>query len=310
MSVAMSALAALVFGTGTARAEVAPRVGLVVATRVNLTEAEADLVSSRLADTLSEQLTVDVIAGSEARRRLPPSGIPDDCVAEPACLRDVSTRLGSDELLFLFLARIGPRLQVDATWVDPGAGAVASRTALVVEASQVTGESAETAARAFERAPRLLLPHGAPRTARSAPAAAGVSAAPAGRTAMAAPDMPDPLIVSQERRDTGRRFTVPVMVAGGLSAAALATGVGFAVAARRDYNELEEDGCARRNCPGANGRVERMERRALIADGLFVGAGVAAVTGIILFFTSGDSEPRLSASAGDGSAIVSFGGTF
>ena len=88
LGVALVALAI----AGDARADTS-RVGLVVATRVNLSEAEADTLATRLADAMRKQLEVDVVAGADARRRLPPTGIADDCVARQDCMRDVASRL-------------------------------------------------------------------------------------------------------------------------------------------------------------------------------------------------------------------------
>jgi hypothetical protein len=94
---------------------------------------------------------------------------------------------------------------------------------------------------------------------------------------------------------------------------ALGAGIGFATAARADYNELEQDGCARATCAAARRRVDQMERRALTADILFGTAAAAAITGAILYLTSGgESESRWSAGAmpGRGGALLSFGVIF
>ncbi len=110
-----------------------------------------------------------------------------------------------------------------------------------------------------------------------------------------------------------RRLTGPTLAAGAVAVAALGAGIGFATAARADYNELEEDGCARATCAAARRRVDQMERRALTADILFGTAAVAAVTGAILYLTSGgESESRWSAGAtpSRGGALLSFGVIF
>jgi len=299
---------------GEARADaargMAARVGLVVATRVNLSEAEADSLAFRLGEALREELEVDVIAGAEVRRRLPPAGIADDCVARPACVRDVATRLDGDELLFLFVARIGPRVQIDVTWVEPRRGAVTSRPAIVIDERSGGDRSID---RAFAAAPRALLPNAARRTARAALVGGpiGASAAPTAvsPSARSSADMPVP-DAGDDLRRRGRRITAPVVVAGVVAAAALATGVGFAVAARQDYQSLEDDDCDRAVCSDEDARIDRMERKALVADILFAGAGAAALTGLVLYFTSADSEPRIRVAAGDRAGFVSFTGSF
>ncbi len=272
---------------GDARADTS-RVGLVVATRVNLTEAEADALATKLADAMNEQLEVNVVAGADARRRLPPGGIADDCVARQDCMRDVASRLDLDEILFLFMVRIGPRLQIDVTWSDPDIGQTASRSVLVLPAAG--GVEAD---RAVASAPRRFLPHASPRTLTAEPTT-------------------EQLVVSPPVRRTGRRVTAPAVVSGVVAVAALGTGIGFALAARNDYDELEQDGCHRMACPGVNGRIDRMERRALTADLLFAGAGVAVATGAIIYLTSGGSEERMEIGAAptEGGALFSFGGSF
>jgi len=286
--VALGAALCAIGASSSASADV-PRIAIVVATRVNVTEVQADALASRLAEALRAQLEIDVIAGAQVRRRLPPAGVADDCVARQDCLRDVATRLDGDELLFLFLARIGPRVQIDVTWADPDIGSVASRAALVVDENAATGNSDATSV--FAGASSRLLPHASPRQRRSEPRA--------------------PLIVSSRtEEERGRRITAPAVVAGAAAAVALATGVGFAVAAREDYKSLEEDDCHRENCPGANGRIDQMERRALVADILFATAGVAAATGLIFYLSSGEDEPNIQVGAGAEGAVVSFGGTF
>jgi hypothetical protein len=280
------AAAALALGSGSAAADT-PRVGVVVATTVNVSELDADRLAGRLGDALSAKLEVDVIAGADARRRLPPEGVAVDCVARVACVRDVASRLDGDELLFLFVVRIGPRLQIDVTWSDPDIDQVASRNALVLPA--VGGEEAD---KVLTAAPSRLLPHVSPRQ----PAASA----------------PPELVVTEPPVRSGRRITVPAVVTGVVAAGALATGIGFAVAARQDYNELEEDGCHRRACPGIDSRVEKMERRALTADILLATAGAAAATSVLLYLFSGDSDSRVEVGAApsSGGAAVSVGGVF
>lgn len=292
-----------------------PRVGLVIATRVNLTDGEADSLASRLGDALRQQLDVDVIAGVEARRRLPPGGIREDCVARPECVRDVAARLDGDEILFLFLARIGPRVQIDATWTDPSRGVTASRNALVLE------ENAETQDQVLAAAPRQLLPNAKVRVAEAKAVEAGREGGEAGHEASpaaptfsrmddAATEMPAPEVDLMERRE-GRRVTIPVVIAGAVTVAALGTGVGFAIAARQDYDSLEKDGCARAACPGVESRIDKMERRALVADVFFAGAGVAAATTLILYLASSDSSHVRVGAVGSGrGAVVSYGGSF
>jgi hypothetical protein len=271
-----------------ARAEL-PRVGLVVATRVNMTESDADLLATTMAEALRSRLQVDVIAGAEARRRLPPEGVPQDCIARVECVRDVATRLDGDELLFLFVVKIGPRLQIDSTWADPVKGSVVSRAALVVN------DTPQDKARLLARAAPRLLPGAQPRVQSSFEAdAVGAS----------------PSLEVDRRVQRGRHFTVPTIVAGAVGVAALGAGAGFGIAARLDYDALEDDGCAQRECPGEQSRIDKLERRALTADILLAAGTAALVTSAILYITSGESEPLVRIEGGPGTGIVSFGGRF
>jgi hypothetical protein len=196
----------------------------------------------------------------------------------------VARRLGGDELLLLDIARAGRRVTIHIIWCDPDIGLMADREPLSLPA--LAGPEAD---RALAAAPSRLLPHASPRV--DATGALAMSRLP----------------------PAGRRPTGPALVSGAVAVVALGAGIGFAAAARADYNELEQDGCARVFCPAAARRVDQMERRALAADVLFGTAAAAAVTGVILYFTSGgEPESRLSAGAlpGRGGALFSFGGVF
>ncbi|HKE20432.1 MAG TPA: hypothetical protein VKB80_36405 [Kofleriaceae bacterium] len=281
-----AALAGLALAGGAARADVS-RVGVVVASRIQLSERDADAVAGRLGAALRAQLEVEVVAGAEARRLLPARGIPEACVATPDCLRAVADRLRGDELLLLYMVRTGPRLQVDVTWCDPDIGVVINRTSLHLPA--LVGPAAD---RVLAAAPRQLLPHAAPR-GDALEVAAGSMAPARG----------------------GRRLTAPVIVTGAVAVGALAGGVGFAVAARAEYNALEDDGCARASCPQARRRVDQMDRRALVADILFGTAAAAAATSAVLYLFSSrhGAESRVEVGAAPspgGGALVSLGGVF
>lgn len=275
---ALALVAASVAGEASARAE-ALRIGVVVATRVNVTEGEADALGSALGDALRDQLTVDVVAGSESRRRLPSGGMPEDCVAKAACVQDVAERLGADELLFLVVVRLGQRVQIDSTWARPRTQQIASRAALVIE------DGEESAPEVFAGAARRLFPEAPVRLMN-----AGVAVEP---------------------RSRGRHITRGVTIAGAASLAALAGGIGLALAARNDYDELEADGCAQRACAGVGDRVDTMENKALAADILFGASAVAAGVAAVLYLGSGGSERApVSVGADSHGAHVWLGGEF
>lgn len=272
--------AVLLLAGASARAEGVSRVGVVVATRVNVTEGEADALAGVLGDALRDQVSTDVVAGVEARRRLPSGGLEEDCVARPACVSDIAERLGADQLLFLVVVRIGPRVQIDSTWARPSTGQVVSRAAMVIE------DGKQGAPQVFAAAARRLLPDAQPR-----PVTTVLAVAP--------------------RRERGRHITRGAMVAGAASLAALAGGIGFALAARSDYDDLEADGCDQRACAGVDGRVDTMEHKALAADVLFASSAVAAGVAVFLYVGSGGSERApVSVSADPHGAHVWLGGHF
>jgi hypothetical protein len=275
---ALALVAAAVAGEASARAE-ALRIGVVVATRVNVTEGEADALGSTLGDALRDQLTVDVVSGAESRRRLPSGGMPEDCVAKAACVQEVAERLGADELLFLVVVRLGQRVQIDSTWARPRTQQIASRAALVIE------DGEESAPKVFAGAARRLFPEAPVRLMN-----AGIAVEP---------------------RSRGRHITRGVAIAGAASLAALAGGIGLALAARNDYDELEADGCAQRECAGVGDRVDTMENKALAADVLFGASAVAAGVAAVLYLGSGGSERGpVSVGADSHGAHVWLGGEF
>lgn len=283
-----SAIALSTLVPAVAQADV-PRVGVVVATRMNLTDGEGDQLAAQLGDSLRADLQVDVIAGADARRRLPTGGLPEDCIARKRCVRDVAERLDADQVLFLVMVRIGPRLQIDSTWVDAKGGGAASRPALVIEEG---GASADVV---FADAATRLLPNAAPR---------------AEPTAVVGAEVTPVLEVRSEPR--GRHVTTPMIVAGAVAGAALVAGIAFAISANGDYAEMEEQGCDRMLCSDAEDRVDRMENKALAADILFGAAAAAALTGGIMYLVSAeDAEaPPVRIGATGDSATVSFGGRF
>jgi len=91
-----------------------------------------------------------------------------------------------------------------------------------------------------------------------------VYGAPTGPAALpAAPEDPAPTL------------RLGTWILGGVAAGALATGIGFGLAALATRNALDDDGCAGGGCDP--GRVDRLEGRARVADVAF---GVAAATAV------------------------------
>jgi hypothetical protein len=276
-------LGAPVAGDRAARAEAPRRIGVVVSARVNLSAAAAQALSAGLGEAIHAQLPVDVLAGAEAERRLPPGGVPEECIASADCRLDLGRRLDAEELLVLVVVELAGRVQIDSTWCHVASGKVTSRPAVVI------APGADRVAVLRAAVPRLL-PHIRPERAPPAPQVVVVSA----------PGEPA----------SGRHFTAATWVATGVAAAALVGGTVFALSAARKFDSLDEDGCRSRACPG--GDIDRLERHALAADVLFGVSTVSAVTGLVLYLRSGAAPratPQVSVSA-SGTAMLGVGGVF
>lgn len=249
------------------------RVGVVVTLAVNAPRAEK--LASRLGDALREALVVDVIAGADAARRLPASGVPNACVSEPKCIDDVARRLDADELLMLSVVRVGDHIQIDSTWVDVATKHAVSRPAMEISVGKEDPATILAAA-----APELL-----PDAPRRADAAAGTTD-PSGPAQGG-----DPVPLPEAPVATGgHHITTGMWITGGVAVAAVAGGVGFGLVARNRYHDLE-------GCPGGctDSDLDGLRRVDLTADLLFGTAIVCATTTVVLYYLSDADEPSVAA---------------
>jgi hypothetical protein len=289
---AAAALLTIVFAPGRVLAEKAPRVGVVVSVQVNLKRSEAQGLSGALGRALHQRLVVDVIAGTEASRRLPAEGVSESCAVDEVCIRDVAQRLTADEILFLVAVRVGNRIQVDSTWVDPANGRNVSRPKVVM----VKLDEAEAR---FADAASLILPDAVVRSEAAASDANGGNGGGAQIYVV---------------RSTPRRMTVPAWISAGVTAAALGTAIGFGIGAAHDHGRCQDlDGTDER-CTDA--QLDNIDRKARVADIAAIATGVGLVTtGLIVWFSGGDIERvpvtqalRFSVDPGGG-AFVTWGGS-
>jgi hypothetical protein len=271
--VRLAALAALLGVWLLPPAAHAERVGVVVAAAVNTHRGEAERLANALGQALLEQLDIDVVAGSEAARRLPPGGVPDTCVVDSACQRDVAGRLAADQLLILAVVRVGARVQIDTTWVDATTGRTASRRRIMIHDN---GKPARTV---FAAAVFDLLPDEAVRIGATG-RAAGQDAAGAGASSN---------VLVQTTPAPSRRLTRGVWVAGGISAGALLAGGFFGIDAVRRHRDLEARGCNETTCPRAD--IDAVDTRTRLADALFGVGLIAGVTAGVLYWRSSQTEP-------------------
>lgn len=121
---------ALAVHAGRADAAPTPRVAVLIGEVLGLEAADADALGASLATALNDKLMVDAIGGSDVARRLPPAGLPDECLSTPACVVDLGARLDADRLLVLAVVRAGAALQIDATMIVVSTGATAPRPRL------------------------------------------------------------------------------------------------------------------------------------------------------------------------------------
>jgi hypothetical protein len=288
--IAPIASALLLIAPARALAEKAPRVGIVVSVQVNLSKSESQQLSAALGRAVHQKLVVDVVAGAEADRRLPAEGVSESCVVDEACIKDTAQRLSADELLFLVAVRVGNRIQVDGTWVDPANGRSASRPKVVmVKIDEAEARFAESAS--------LILPD-----AEVRPTQMVADGGKGGGTVLI--------------RTTPRRMTVATWVAAGVGVAALGVGVGFTVKAGSQFGDCEDrngDISPLNDCSASE--RDAIRRNGITADVMWGTAIASGVVAALLYYSSGGEIERVPVAAralrvqvGDGSAFVSVGG--
>jgi hypothetical protein len=253
----------LAASAGLARAQdaSAAQIAIVPGIAVNLDTARVDALSQDLADALTSELAVHASGGLEVRRKLPPEGIPADCVTTPACIAEVAQRTGATQLLFVVMvdSGAGGSIQIDATWVDTATGRTASRPAIDLTST------AEARAK-FQSAARQLLP--------DAPVRAKATTA----TTVLAPRMTD---------GVPRHLTTPAKITGGVALLGLGAGIAFGLSTRSKFEKCEND---RVSCTESERRSIRTS--GALADTGFVIATGAAIATVVLYLTSSE-EPRL-----------------
>jgi hypothetical protein len=279
---AASAAAMVLLLPASARADKAPRVGVVVSVQVNLKKAEVQQISQSLGRALRQRLVVDVVAGSEAMRRLPSEGVSESCVVDETCIKDTAQRLSADELLFLVAVRVGNRIQVDSTWVDPANGRSASRPKVVM----VKLDEAEAR---FSDAASLILPDAEVRaTAQLGDEGGQERAGQGGRAGT--------VII----RTTPRHMTWPAWATLGATVILGGTAAGYAIATRNEFNNLKERCVAEMmSCQEDVYKPARdsVHSKAITADVLTGLAIAGGVTTAILYFTSGGDIERVPVAA-------------
>jgi hypothetical protein len=252
------------------------RVGIVIGLAINVDSKITDQIGGALATTLVAQLEVDAIGGAEVTRRLPATGLPDDCVSSPDCINDLASRLSADQLMFLSVVKVRDGYQVDATFIDVATGAVAARP-------RVQLADPDQAAATFKIQAVRYLPDAKVRDT-------GTST----------------VIVKGNEAHRPIRPVVWAFGAGGL--AAVATGVIVGLSAKSKYDSCDSGD---RFC--TDSEKDSIENRALIADiAMGVGVGCLVAATVFYFTTPLERPPELSPSVTPvaGGAVISFDGRF
>jgi hypothetical protein len=250
-----------------ATAQSPQRIAVVVTTAVNMNEDEVDEMAAALGQALEQSLGVVVTAGPETRRRLPGAGLPEGCMADSACRFDLGERLDADELLMLVVARVGSRVQIDATWIDVPSGKLASRPAVVLEGKADRMD-------VFRDAAQSLLPHLQP-----VPTLSEIK-----------PATPAPMPTARPRpRRRERHMTAGTWIATGITVAALGGSLGLGYRNRDTYERLESGELCPEGGVCFDDTSKNLKRDSLIADGLAGLSVVAGVTALVLYL--GSDEP-------------------
>jgi hypothetical protein len=252
------------------------RVGVVIGIAIDVEPAVADSIGGALAAALADKLVVDAIGGVEVTRRLPAGGVPDECVATPACVADLAKRLAADQLLFLGVLKAGAEYHIDVTFVHVATGAQAAR-------------------------PRLRLQY--PQDAKDEFAANAVRYLPDA----AVRDTGDSTTIIQQNPERHRPIKKSVWIVGGIGAGALIGAGAMGLVAKSRFDDCDKN---RPECtPGDRDSLKTLD---LAAD-ITLGVGVAcAITAVVLYVkTPVETLPVTpSVTPVEGGAVLAFDGRF
>ncbi|HEX3475550.1 MAG TPA: hypothetical protein VHT91_11040 [Kofleriaceae bacterium] len=252
-----------------------PKVAVVPGIVVNLAAARVDALTQTLAEALQAELEVEAIGGVEVRRRLPPAGLPTDCVASAPCIADVAQRLGAEQLLFVVLIDTGSSgaIQIDSTWVDPVAHRSGSRPA--IDIAMIADARSRFAAVASQ-----LLPDAAVR--------------PRPQASLGRMSEPVP-----------RHFTLPAYLTSGATLVGLSVGVSLGIDARNRYNECTALAHAGTAC--SQSRKDAIRRVDLVADAGWLVAIGGTIATAILYATSSEASHVIVEPVPGGAAVTASG---
>jgi hypothetical protein len=273
----LGSFAAALLILATARAALADphRVGVIPSVEVNVDARRAEALTGTLADALRDKLIIDSIGGADVMRRLPDAGLPDDCVAQPACIAQIGARLEVDQLLFLVIVQVGHTIQIDSTWADVATGKTVARPMIKLDDDA-------RAAKVFGDAAIKLLPDAQLRPSKTVVIHEG------GGGPLTAP----------------REMTTTTWTTGGIAVGALGGALVLGALTRNAYNDCKDPLHA---C--TDDHISSIHTRAIVADSLGVIGIAAAVATGVLYWKSGGEVISVAPAPGGGAAIT-FGGSF
>ncbi len=318
--VCATAAALLCLGPATAQAEKG-RVGVVVNLSVNMEKGESTALATTLGDALRGALEIDVVAGNEVERRMPANGVPQECIAEAACVADMAERLDATQLLFLVVVRVGARVQIDTTWVDVASGRKAARDAILIEdsGSSVNEIFSDAAVKLLPDEPRKVstVPPGDNNSGSVRPPNDNGPGDPRvvtptgdnGESPTSRPvSRPSGSAIDSSPEPQGRRMTPAAWITTGAAGAMLVGGSLLALSAQSQHNKLEDSGC-RDDMSCSDEDVSALRNRALGADILFAAALATGAVAAVLYWRSGGST-RVGVNPSANGASVWLGGEF
>jgi hypothetical protein len=264
----------VVSGFGARTAGAAPhRVGVIPSMEVNVDARRAEALTGTLADALRDKLVVDSIGGADVTRRMPDGGLPEDCIAQAACIQQLGARLEVDQLLFLVIVQVGHTIQIDSTWADVATGKTIPRPSVKLDDDA-------RAAKVFGDAAIKLLPD--------------------------EPLRPSKTLVIREGGGppvTPRRLTPITYATGGVAIAALGGAIVVGAMTKSAFDNCNDPAHA---C--TSDQISSVHTKGLVADGLGVLGIGAAVATTFLYLRSGGETIAVTPTAGG--AAVTFGGQF
>lgn len=266
-----------------ARADEVSRVAVVVSLSVNADTEQTARLAGALAQVLEREFLVKAIGGSAVDEKLV-DGVPDDCIANAECVRTLAKTLDVEQMLLLTIVRVGERFKVSVTWGDGSDGRTLSRVTIDIDVEQ------QDPGPVFAVYATRLLPDATPRPDEPDPKKGNDGGqAGDGKTG-------DNGKMGDGQSDTGktspavgfrpqsRHMTTGSWVAAGAGATLLVAGIGFGLAARGTYGELDTSGCAGA-CAEAD--LDKLAFQTTAADVLFGAALVSGVTAALLYWRSG-----------------------